>query len=294
MPTIFRDKVILNEVVFNDPLSAPEGAGDWAVDVLSGWHETPEMDAEFAPKGIVDGEVPPETFPIRGRTILIGGYVTAASRLRLEELWDIIVRDALPRGVPLRLERHEAVPKYTTAYLFGPREPAWYGNAYAGPYGFRWGATLRCPDPYKYGLTPQILSAGVAGFSSGGRTYPRTYPLEYMTDNAGEGEKVIMLNSGTGNSKHLVVDLTGPLIKGAWRLVNETTDGLIKFDVTLAGGDHLIVDFYNETAMLNGSEVSASITGDFWSLVPGPNVLKIYADYDPLAGFTATAHPAWE
>lgn len=294
MPTIFRDKVILNDVTFNDPPSLPEGAGEFAIDVLSGWSETPEMDADFARKGIVDGEVPPESFPYSGRTILIGGYVTAVTRLRLEELWDVIVRDALPRGLPLRLERYEAVPKYVTAYLFGPREPSWFGNSYAGPIGFRWGATIHCPDPMKYGLTPQILSAGVAGFASGGRTYPRTYPLEYDTTLSGEGEKVTMINNGTGNSKNLVLDISGPLVKGAWRVTNETTNELLKFDVGLAAGDHLIINFTDETALLNGFAVSASIIGDFWDLAPGPNVIKLYADYDPAAGFTATAYPAWE
>lgn len=294
MPTIFRDKVILNEIVFNDPASAPEGVGDWAIDVMVGWHETPEMDAAFAPKGIVDGEVPPESFPVRGRNITLGGYVTASTRLRLEELWDVIVRDALPRGVEVRLERHEAVPKYVTGYLYSSREPVWYGNSHAGPIGFRWGATVRCPDPMKYGTTPQILSAGVAGFASGGRTYPRTYPLEYDTTLSGEGEKVTIVNTGSGNSKNLVVDITGPLAKGGWRIVNETTNELLKFDVALSAGDHLIINFVNEIATLNGAPVSASIIGDFWDLAPGPNILKLYADYDPAAGFTATAYPAWE
>jgi hypothetical protein len=294
MPTIFRDKVILNDVTFNDALSLPTGAGDFAIDVMSGWSETPELDAQFAPKGIVDGVVPPENFPYGGRIILLGGYVTAVSRLRLEELWDVIVRDALPRGLPLRLERHEAVPKYVTAYLSGPREPAWFGNSYAGPTGFRWGATILCTDPMKYGLTPQILSAGVAGFASGGRTYPRTYPLEYDTTLDGEGEKVTVTNNGTGSSKNLVLDITGPLVKGAWRVTNETTNELLKFDVGLSAGDHLIINFLNETALLNGFPVSASIVGDFWDLDPGPNVIKLFADYDPAAGFTATAYPAWE
>lgn len=294
MPTIFRDKVILNEVVFNDPLSKPAGAGDWAIDVMNGWHETPDIDAEFAPKGQVDGMVPPESFPIRGRTILLGGYVTAPSRLLVEQLWDVIVRDALPRGLPLRLERHEAVPKFVRCYLYGPREPDWYGNSYAGPYGFRWGATILCDDPMKYALDPIISSAGVAGFASGGRTYPRTYPLVYDTTLAGEGEKVTITNNGTGRSKNLVIDITGPLNKGAWRLVNETTGDLLKFDVALATGDHLIINFGTETALQNGYPVSATIIGDFWDLQPGPNVIKLYSDYDPSAGFTATAYPAWE
>ena len=294
MPTIFRDKVVLNEVVFNEDISKPEGAGDWAIDVMVGWHETPEIDAEFAPKGIVDGEVPPESFPVRGRNITLGGYVTAPTRLLLEQLWDVIVRDALPRGAAVRLERYEAVPKQVTGYLYSSREPVWYGNASGGPIGFRWGATIRCADPMKYGVTPQILSAGVAGFASGGRTYPRTYPLEYDTTLSGEGEKVTIVNDGSGVSRNLVLDITGPLMQGGWRVVNETTGELLKFDVGLSAGDHLIINFSNETATLNGSPVSASILGDFWALVTGPNVIKLYSDYDPAAGFTATAYPAWE
>jgi hypothetical protein len=291
MPSIFSDKVTIGDLlIFNDPVEYPVGivGRGWGCDVLNGWDRTPPVDAPYTDIGMVDGEIAGEFFAAKGRFIDVGGWVHAFDRATADALWDQIVL-GFRRNEELVLTRFEPVPKLMRVRRVAPVE-----RFPTGPEAFRWGTTVKAGDPFKYGVSPIILSAGVAGFASGGRTYPRMYPLEYDTTLSGEGEKVTIVNSGTANSKNLVIELTGPLVKGAWRLVNETSEELLKFDVGLLAGDSLVINFMTETALLNGAVVSASIIGDFWDLEPGTNVIKLYADYDPAAGFTATAYPAWE
>lgn len=290
MPTIFRDKVTAGDITFNDRTEWPSvNAVEWGLDVLDGWSETPELDAPFAPLGSVDGEVPGEFFAARGKPLIIAGYVHATTRLDAELLSDVIVRDAFPRNREIEIVRYEAVPKVMRVRRNGPIEMSW-----VGPYAFRWAVPTRAADPFKYGLTSSSDSAGVAGQSVGGRTYPRMYPLVYTTIASGTAERAVLTNTGTTDSKRLTIVINGPLVTGGWRLVNETTDDTLKFDVGLAASDTLEIDFKTETALLNGFPISSTMSGDFFPIVPGVNIIKLYGDFDPDTSFTATVFSAWE
>lgn len=291
MPTLFRDKVTFGDIVFNDPLQRPLPAGivEWGCDVLAGWDESFDIADVFVSKGSVDGAVSGEFFPANARQMMVGGYVVASTRAIADQLWDIIVREAFPRNVRFDIVRYETTPKLLTVKLSGRRTIEW-----VGPLAFRWGAEVTAEDPYKYSLSPDMQSAGVAGQSMGGRSYPRTYPMSYQTVFSGTQNSVVTSNLGTGYSQRFLVDITGPLNTGGWRFVNETTDSYISFSVGLSVSDVLTIDFQRGIALLNGYPVTASLSGDFFSLAPGPNTLKLYGDFDPSAGFTLTAYSAWE
>jgi hypothetical protein len=295
VPTIFRDKVTSGSVTFNDVAARPlPGTIYFNIDVLDGWGGTPDLDAVFTPIGSIDGEIPADFFPAKGRGVSVGGYVEATTRAIAEQLWDILVRDAFPRNVELELTRYETIPKFLRFRRSGQMpDPAW-----VGPTAFRFGVPIRAADPFKYALTSQVESSGVAGLSTGGRSYPRTYPLVYTTIASGTANLVTINNVGTAPTPPEIV-LNGPLSKGGWRLVNETLEladreGTLKFDVGLVAGDVLEINFRTETALLNGYLITASLFGDFWKVQPGVNVIKLYADFDPAAGFTVTARSAWE
>lgn len=291
MPTIFQDKVTVGPVTFNDPLVPPLTAGvvSWGLDVLVGWDRTPDLDAQFTAIGSVDGEVFADFFPAQGRQLTCGGWAMGVDRATAQSLADLIVRDAFPRNVDLIISRYEPTPKFIVARRNGPVEITW-----VGPNQFRWGAEVRAGNPFKYALVPYVDSAGVAGQSSGGRSYKRTYPLTYTTISSGESNRIVVTNAGTADSRNFTIAITGPLTKGGWRLVNETTNEILRFDISLASTDTLLIDFDTETALFNGFPVTATITGDFFALKPGVNVLKLYGDYDPAADFTLTAYSAWE
>lgn len=291
MPTIFRDIVVINNVTFNDSLTLPDipGVIKFGIDVLDGWKRGPDLDAQFTAIGSVDGEIPGEYFSALGRQLMVGGYVFAETRDAAELLEDVLVRDAFPRNVELLMTRFEPTPKIMRLRRNGPVETTWVGEL-----GFRFGVDLRAPDPFKYAAFPAVGTAGVAGQSSGGRSYPRTYPLTYTSITSGADSQVAVLNEGSADSSRTLVTITGPLNRGGWRLVNETTNELIKFDVGLLSTDFLQIDFFDETALLNGSPITATITGDFFKMKPGTNIIKMYGDYDPSAGFTIESYSAWE
>lgn len=291
MSTLFYDRVEINGVVFNVPAERPlaNGIGEWGADVIDGWNDTFEINAEFVAKEVSDGAVSSEFFAAEAKGMIVGGYVVAVDRATAHQLWDIIVRDAFPRNELLTLVRHEPIPKQMSVRVSGKRTIAW-----TGPMAFRWGVPVTAEDPFKYALAPDVGNAGVAGQSSGGRSYPRKYPLHYDTVLSGTANLVTLTNAGTGDSQRFVVDISGPLNRGGWRLANETTNEFIRFDVALLSTDTLTVDFQRGIALLNGYPVTASLTGDFFALTPGPNTIKLYGDYDPAAGFTITAYSAWE
>jgi hypothetical protein len=290
MPSIWQDKVTVDDLVFNDAAQYPVGivGRGWGVDVLDGWSKTPDLDAPYTEIGLVDGEIPGEFFAAKGKFVTVGGWVHAIDRATADALWDQIVL-GLQRNAELVLTRYETIPKFMRVRRVTPVE-----RSDTGPESFRWATTVKAGDPFKYSMMPLFGSAGVAGQSSGGRTYKRTYPLTYTTVVSGESNSVVLINAGQANSSRLLVALNGPLNKGGWRLVNETTNETIKFDIGLLSTDVLEIDFHNEVALLNGAPIAVTITGDFFRLVPGVNVLKVYADFDPAAGFDATGYSAWE
>ncbi len=290
MPTIFLDKVTVGDLVFNDITQFPAGVvgRGWGIDVLDGWRKTPPLDAPYTDIGLVDGEIPGEFFAAKGKFLNVGGWVHALSPAVADGLWDQIVL-AFRRNEELVLTRYETTPKFMRV-----RRVTEIERVDTAPEAFRWATTVKAGDPFKYALTPSTGSGGVAGQSSGGRTYKRTYPLTYTTIASGESNQVVLNNIGQADSSRLMVSLNGPLNKGGWRLVNETTNETLKFDIGLLSTDVLEIDFHNEVALLNGAPVTVTIVGDFFRLVPGVNVLKVYADFDPAAGFDAVGYSAWE
>jgi hypothetical protein len=290
MPTIFRDKVTAGSVTFNDPLARPAGALSWGCDTLEGWSDTPEIDVVSTPQGgHTDGEVAGDFFPASARHMIVGGWGNAATRADAESLSDVIIRDAFPRNQLIRLTRYESVPKFLDCRVSDKRTIQW-----VGPYSFRWVVPVMAPNPFKFGLTPEIGGpVGVAGQSTGGVAFPITFPFSFTTISAGSENSIILVNRGTASS-FPVVTLHGPLVKGGWRLSNDTTGDDIRFNVGLGATDVLVIDFGAQTALLNGAVVTSSITGDFWSVVTGPNVIKLYADFDPAASLSATVYSAWE
>ena len=288
MPTIFRDKVVVGSTTFNDALLRPTGAQYWGIDVLDGWKTSPDLDVTLNKISDVDGEILGDFQSTSARYLTVGGYVLAASRAESDGLEDVIA-NTFRRNTDLILERHEPVPKFVRCRRIGPIE-------ITSPMdnGWRFTVDLICPDPFKYSVTPVgPYSSGAAGLSSGGRTYPRTYPLVYATVVSGSENRVVISNAGTANATPTVT-ITGPLVRGGWRLSNDTTGEDLSMDVGLSVGDTLTIDFSNELVYVNGFLVGPSILGDFWRIVPGTNIIKLYADYDVSTTFTITTNSAWE
>lgn len=298
MPTIFRDKVtVVNtaaSVEFNDPLTKPAGAIEWGLDDMNGWDRSSEIEVVSAPiGGGADGETMGDYFPARGRHLLLGGWATAGTREDAEALRDVIMGDAFPRNTDLIITRHEAIPKYVRVRVSERREILWNS-----PLGFRWVVPVMSESPLKFDADPPASSNGtasVAGQSTTGFTFPLTFPLVFTQIASGSTvqSSLTVFNRGTAATSPIIT-LHGPLIRGGWRISNETTGEELRFDVGLDSDDILVIDFAARTAYLNDYPVTSSISGEFWRVKRGANVIKLYADYDPAASITVEIESAWE
>ena len=295
MSTILNDKVTISHSLgtcsFNDPPSLADwpGAVKVRMDVLDGWRETASLNPITTPRGVGDGDYIASRFPAKSRMLQIEGYVTAGSRATLDSLLDLVAIQAFPDNIDITLTRYEPVPKYVVGRVVGPIDPIQYfGNEGA----LRFATTILCADPFKYDALNTISgAAGIAGVSTGGRTYPRTYPLFYNITAAGSGNSVTVYNAGTAKS-YPTITVTGPLPSG-WRVENSTWNEQESFDVDLAATDILVINNQTKSALLNGAPVNGLLSGSWWSLRPKSNVIRLFGNYDPLAGFTISAKSVW-
>jgi hypothetical protein len=302
MPTIFRHRVEFSlspttdnpspDVhVFNVSLESPTGAQAWILDVCDGWKNSPELTANSTDYGpLRDGVSDADFFPMRNRFITVGGAIKGVTEAEAEELHDILVRDVLPRNRLLRMTRYETVPKYVEFRRVSGPNTEWTLQD-----GFRWDATLRCADPLKYSLEVQEEIAGPAGGSQSGVSFPITFPFSFTSISTGATiTTATVVNEGTTDSSHVRITLTGPLSQGSWRIRNDTTDTEIWLDLGLTVGDTFLLDFANQTTYLNGFPFLGRQFGEWWSLAPGPNDIRLYTEYDPSTTITVAAESAWE
>lgn len=287
MPTIFRDSVTINGVAFNGG-ATPDGAVSvWGLDNLDGWDRTPEISTPVNDRVSQDGAVIAARSTLRGRVLYVEGYVLAADRLAAENMKTYLVGTAFPRSTDIEVVREGPIEQSVIARRTG----AFEYNSDIG-YGFRWATTLLCADPLKYSTSYDTVGPiGVSAQSSGGRTYPKTYPIVYVgtVTSASTGTVV---NSGTAPTPPRI-QVYGPLSQGGWRISNDTTGEYIGFNIALSASDILIIDHAANTALLNGYDVTSTLLGDFWRVQPGTNNIKLYADASA-ATFFITTRSAWE
>lgn len=292
MPTIYKQRVEAGALIFNVPGSLPAPAISCGIDVLDGWKSSPEPEVIATDFGVLrDGMELGQVFPIRARYLVVGGWGLGASDAGAEMVHDTIARDAFPRDKLLKMVRYEAVPKYVWYRRSAALETDWE----AVPNGFRWNTTLVCADPFKYSVAQQVGSAGTAGMSETGVSFPITFPMSFSTVSAGASVTVVSLyNEGTAPSRSYTAVLTGPLSSGGWRVRNDTTNEEIWFDVGAAVGDTVTLDFRAQQVYVNGFAYTGRKSGDWFALQPGQNDIRLYADFNINTTITVTAESAWE
>lgn len=284
MPTIYRDKVVLNGLTFNAPGSP------FHMDVMDGWNNTVDLDVVVAPQGNSDGAVWGSRFPAKEKYVILGGYCTAPTRMEAATRWDEVVR-AFRRNSELLLQRYEPIPKQMKVKLASRIEPE-----VGGDYGeaFRFTATVVAQDPFKYSVEEKVTpTVGISAGGVAGRSYPRTYPLVYTAIEGADNFSTFN-NLGTADTAP-VSRILGPLPPGGWRIMNDTTGQSLGFNVGVLEGQVLEIDHREHEAFLNGFPITSKKSGEWWRLVPGINKLRLSAgDFNPTASYTVTARSAWE
>lgn len=293
LPTIFRDVVTCGTWTFNDPNVLPTGVYDLGIDILDGWDDTSPVDVLVSSRGDRDGDIPAAHFPLRSKKVTLSGWAKCTDRIAARQAFTALCASAFPSNVDLTLTRAEPdAAKQMTVRRAGSIELPAATNV-TGP-EFRFLVPLQAFDPLKYAVALDInATAGIAGLSSGGLEVPVVLPAA-IAPSAGEGPPSLISahNAGSYDTRP-VTTITGPLPTG-WHWSNTTTGLTFQLDQSLGVGDSLVLDHRTETAILNGYPVSPAITGDWWAIAPGDNVLRLYGDFDPAASVTVVARSAWE
>jgi hypothetical protein len=289
--TIFKDKITCGTWTFNDPANLPAGVTQLGINILDGWDDTMPIQPLVTSRGARDGDVPSAHFPARSRTVTLSGWMYCTSRTAARLAWTNLVANAFPLDDDLILTRYEPdVAKRLTVRRSGQIELPPSTNL-TGPH-FRFLVPLLATDPLKYASTVDINStSGVAGLSSGGVVVPVVAPIVFVAT-SGQLNQLNINNIGSYITRP-VTTITGPLPTG-WHYDNSTTGFTLGLDVSLGAGDSLVLDHAAETVMLNSVQISPAIVGTWWGLQPGPNVLKLFGNFDPAATVTVVGRSAWE
>lgn len=128
---------------------------------------------------------------------------------------------------------------------------------------------LVAPYPFFLGQTDESVDLAVSG--GGGFAIPFGIGLDMSTGSTGA---TTVTNDGNGEA-YPIVTLYGTLENPS--IYNETSGLYLALNYTLSTiSDVLVIDFYNRTAVLNGStNLKSYITGDFWTLLAGANTIRL-------------------
>jgi hypothetical protein len=287
MPTIYRDLVTVNGTVFNNP-NLPFDAISAGIDVMDGWDNTPDpevLSTDLA--NTRDGSADADYWPIRAKFVTLAGWVYCPSRAYAKSAKDQLVA-LFPRNREFIITREDYPAK-----MIQCRRSSGFEFDWPVPDGFRWQTTVRADDPFLYSVNPSTYSGGPVAVSAGGFTFPLQFPLQFAGTVANSGG-IYALNNGTSPTRKFSASITGPLTRGAWRLRNDTNGGEIAFDTGVLSTDVLTIDFSSRRAYLNGYSIDSKVIGDFWTLDPVVNAVRLYAEYAPTINVTLTVYSAWE
>ena len=126
--------------------------------------------------------------------------------------------------------------------------------------------------------------------TSGGRTYPLTFPRTYAAVAA--GGTIAANNTGTFGTP-VVLRIDGPCQNP--QITNGTSGSVLGLTITIADGDFIELDSENRTVLLNGtaSRYQFLTSSEWFDLEPGTTDLEFRAATATAATLTATFRSAW-
>lgn len=179
--------------------------------------------------------------------------------------------DALPIG--------ETIPFYFTT--FAGTQYVLYANVIDAKMEYKQGGRrsevliqLTAGDPLFYSTDGGgEQSATVQRVQEGGYITPYILPVTW----AAGGQPTIVLNSGNANYYPTITlndEALNPVI------TNQATGESFGLNLSMLDGDEVVIDMYNRTVTLNGSDILGNKTDDsvWWALFPGNNPIMLETD----------------
>lgn len=198
------------------------------------------------------GDVPSGRETMQARTIRMNMAVKGADKAATVLLMDALGKAFRPAPDTLVTATIKWYGRDLVLTTGRPRRMEWsYDGDWIQGGVLRPTAEFRAFDPifYDYGLSTSIITIGAGSTSStGGGQNDGNIPVQPL------------------------LSIAGPTVNP--RILNTTDAGkTIRIDVTLAGGDTLLVDVYNRKVLLNGVDRYDLVRSDnqWWSLLPGSN-----------------------
>lgn len=138
-------------------------------------------------------------------------------------------------------------------------------------------------NPFIFGVSP-VGTGVIYPPTAGGRITPTITPY---TTTASTGGNNISYNPGVETALPIIYiygSITNPVI------TNMTTGKVMRLTYTVAAGDQVAIDMYNQLITLNHSSSlisTKSIDSDWWGVIPGNNVISLSTGSTSDSGYIA-------
>lgn len=270
-------QLVLNTIDVNDVM--------WIAEKFDGWG-SPGSTAEMTPRLRAHGATESEGF-LQPRVMTIEGIIDAPSALALSNAVDELISAVSLDTFTLMVSESGRV-RHCTARRQDEVLVSWLDEVTA-----RFSIQIAAKDPRKYG--DLVTHTTRLPSSTGGRTYPATYPLVYT----GVSNTGVVRVRNEGNTQAPVwVRIDGPVPAGGWTVTHVGKEQSLTFATALAlvSGDFVTVDMDRREVLAQGQSArSGYVTSRGWfSLDPGDNDIAFSAaNYSATAQMTVTTKPAW-
>lgn len=245
---------------------------------LVGWRDAPDVQSNDTPRPQAHGSYPGSVYA-NSAIVTLTFQLVGKGAEKLVDL-DVIERNTRLDGVERALVVNDgADPTVRWGKVIGRNVPMDYTFEQVPiECAIQWS----CSDPRRYSLTEQQVALVLAA-ASDGLDYPLVYPLDYGSSSGGSG---LASNAGS-EATPMVASFFGPLTNPV--LSCPDAGWTLRFDLTLAAGETLVVDSLAGTVFLDGADrlytlAAASSPVDACLLPPGDSTLNLSA-----AGGTGTA-----
>ncbi|MFH5879754.1 hypothetical protein [Arthrobacter sp. NA-172] len=274
----------LGAVLFN---TIDANGVEWVLDDTSmdGWG-TAGSTIALTPRARASGVTASEPFD-KERVLILSGLISAPTPGLLNSSLDFLYSEASLDQTVLGvneqgLVRHMLVQRQDKVI---PKR--------LSPYQAMFSLQVVAKDPRKYG---NLITASTSlPSSSGGRTYPATYPITYTGVTA---SGVITLNNAGNESAPVWFRVDGAIPSGGWSITHLGQNRTLVFatSLALASGEFITCDMDAREILAQGqSPRSGWVTSRGWfDLDPGRNDIAFSsAVYSSSALLTALTMPAW-
>jgi hypothetical protein len=189
---------------------------------------------------------------------------------------------------------HDATPaQVALAWLAGQINAPWKDSIAAGR-GFTFEIPLIAKDALRYGRTEiTATTAPASGPAERNLTMPLYMPVIF-TAGAGEaGGTAVLHNPGNENTPPKTT-ITGGVLPRGWRISNDGDSGRrLWVDLALRPSDVLVIDHRSGDVTLNGYGLGVPVYGQWWTVRPGDNRIRLTSPAASTATATVSAYPAY-